>query len=123
MAGVDGRVTLVTGAGRGIGRQAAEMLDARGAKVMCTARSEEELASTGLPYVVADLGTLSGCENAVEETGQRLGPVEILVCIHGLGSAHERVGTDRRNLARHDAHQPGRAVLPDPPRDGVHGRT
>jgi NAD(P)-dependent dehydrogenase (short-subunit alcohol dehydrogenase family) len=91
MPRVENRVALVTGAGRGIGRAAAELLAARGARVMCAARSEAELAATGLPYVEADLGTLSGCENAVAETEQRLGPVEILICNHGLGSAHERV--------------------------------
>jgi NAD(P)-dependent dehydrogenase (short-subunit alcohol dehydrogenase family) len=91
MAGVEGRVALVTGAGRGIGREAALLLAGRGARVMAVARSETELASTGLDYLVADLGTLEGCESACEETIQRLGPIGILVCNHGLGSAHERV--------------------------------
>lgn len=91
MAGVKGRVALVTGAGRGIGRAAAALLALRGARVMAVARSEKELAATGLDYVVADLSTLQGCETAVAETVRRLGPVEILVCNHGLGSAHERV--------------------------------
>jgi NAD(P)-dependent dehydrogenase (short-subunit alcohol dehydrogenase family) len=45
----------------------------------------------GLDYVVADLGTADGCTRAVAETKDRLGPVEILVCNHGIGSAHERV--------------------------------
>jgi NAD(P)-dependent dehydrogenase (short-subunit alcohol dehydrogenase family) len=34
MSGVEGRVTLVTGAGRGIGRVTANLLASRGAKVM-----------------------------------------------------------------------------------------
>jgi NAD(P)-dependent dehydrogenase (short-subunit alcohol dehydrogenase family) len=91
MAGVKGRVALITGAGRGIGRAAAELLTARGARVMAVARSEEELASLGLEYTVADLGTAQGCSHAVEETIKRLGPIEIFVCNHGIGSAHERV--------------------------------
>jgi NAD(P)-dependent dehydrogenase (short-subunit alcohol dehydrogenase family) len=81
----------VTGAGRGIGRRTAEILTERGATVMCVARSETELASLGLEYTVADLGTLEGCQLAVDETEKRLGPVEIFVCNHGLGSAHEKV--------------------------------
>lgn len=91
MAGVTGRVALVSGAGRGIGLATARLLALRGARVMAVARSEEELAATGLDYVAADLGTLQGCEAAVTETAQRLGPVDILVCNHGLGSAHEQV--------------------------------
>jgi NAD(P)-dependent dehydrogenase (short-subunit alcohol dehydrogenase family) len=91
MAGVDGRIALITGGGRGIGRATADLLAARGAKVMCVARSEEELAKTGHEYSVADLGTPEGCATAITATEQRLGPVDILVCNHGLGSAHERV--------------------------------
>jgi NAD(P)-dependent dehydrogenase (short-subunit alcohol dehydrogenase family) len=91
MTGVAQRVALVTGAGRGIGRETALLLAARGARVMCAARSEAELASTGLPYLVADLGSEEGCAHAVAETTRRLGPVDILACNHGIGSAHERV--------------------------------
>ncbi|MDH4056689.1 MAG: SDR family oxidoreductase [Gammaproteobacteria bacterium] len=91
MPGVENRVTLVTGAGRGIGRSAAILLASQGAKVMCVSRSERELADTGLNYVVADLGTEDGCATAVAETEKRLGPIEILVCNHGIGSAHEKV--------------------------------
>ncbi len=91
MPGVEGRVVLVTGAGRGIGRVTANLLASRGARVMAAARSENELQTLGLDYVVADLGTAEGCTRAVAETKDRLGPVEILVCNHGIGSAHERV--------------------------------
>ena len=91
MAGVEGRRALVTGGGRGIGRETAELLASRGATVMCVARSEQELADAGLEFAVADLGTREGCAHAVEQAEQRLGPIEILVCNHGLGSAHEKV--------------------------------
>lgn len=91
MTGVEGRVALVTGAGRGIGREAAELLAVRGARVMCVARSEHELAAVGLAYTVADLGTAEGCALAVSETVDRLGPIEIFICNHGIGSAHEKV--------------------------------
>lgn len=91
MSGVKGRVALVTGAGRGIGRAAAELLSSRGAKVMCVARSEKELADAGMEYSVADLGTPEGCGNAIDDAEKRLGPIDIFVCNHGIGSAHERV--------------------------------
>jgi NAD(P)-dependent dehydrogenase (short-subunit alcohol dehydrogenase family) len=58
---------------------------------MGVARSEDELATLGLEYAVSDLGEPEGCAHAVQETERRLGPIEILVCNHGLGSAHERL--------------------------------
>lgn len=91
MGGVNGRVALVTGAGRGIGRVTAEILAERGARVMATARSQAELESLGLDYVTADLGTATGCARVVEETQKRLGGIDIFVCNHGIGSAHETV--------------------------------
>jgi 3-hydroxybutyrate dehydrogenase len=91
MAGVNSQVALVTGAGRGIGRAVAELLASRGARVMGVSRSEQELAALGIEYAVADLGTPEGCAFAVTETERRLGPIDILVCNHGIGSAHERV--------------------------------
>ena len=91
MAGVEDRVALVTGAGRGIGLATAELLASRGARVMGAARSERELSATGLNYVVADLGTEDGCSHAVSRTEQQLGPIDILICNHGIGSAREKV--------------------------------
>lgn len=86
-----GRVALVTGGGRGIGREAALLLAAAGARVMIVARSAGELADVGLDYVAADLGTAEGCALAVAETERRLGPIDALVVNHGIGSAHERL--------------------------------
>ena len=91
MAGVKGRVALITGGSRGIGRATAKLLASRGARVMCVARSEQDLAEVGLEYSVADLGSPEGCAHAIAAAEQRLGPIEILVCNHGIGSAHERV--------------------------------
>jgi meso-butanediol dehydrogenase/(S,S)-butanediol dehydrogenase/diacetyl reductase len=91
MSGVEGRIALVTGGSRGIGRASADLLASRGAQVICVARNQQELEETGFDYTVADLGTVEGCANAVTEAEQRLGPIDILVCNHGIGSAHERV--------------------------------
>jgi NAD(P)-dependent dehydrogenase (short-subunit alcohol dehydrogenase family) len=91
MPGVEGQVALVTGAGRGIGRVTAELLASRGARVMAVARGEKELQTLGLDYVVADLGKREDCTRAVNETRERMGPISIFVCNHGIGSAHERL--------------------------------
>src|ERR1700694_6101529 len=88
---MNGRVALVTGGGRGIGREAALLLSAAGARVMVVSRSATELAAVGLEYVAADLGTAEGCALAVAETERRLGPIEVLVVNHGIGSGHERL--------------------------------
>jgi len=58
---------------------------------MCVARSQQDLADVGLEYSVADLGSPEGCAHAVADAEQQLGPIEILVCNHGIGSAHELV--------------------------------
>ena len=86
-----GRTALVTGGGRGIGREAALLLAAAGARVMVVARTRSELETVGLDFVAADLGTSEGCALAVAETERRLGPVDVLVVNHGIGSAHERL--------------------------------
>jgi NAD(P)-dependent dehydrogenase (short-subunit alcohol dehydrogenase family) len=67
------------------------LLKARGAIVMGVSRSESELSELGVDYVVADLGTTQGCTKAVNETVGRFGQIDIFVCNHGIGSAHEKV--------------------------------
>jgi NAD(P)-dependent dehydrogenase (short-subunit alcohol dehydrogenase family) len=58
---------------------------------MCVARSQSELEAAGHEYTIADLGTADGCAAAVTDTQARLGAIDILICNHGLGSAHEQV--------------------------------
>src|SRR6202171_1305799 len=86
---MNGRVALVTGGGRGIGREAALLLSAAGARGMGVPRSATELAAVGLEYVAAALGTAAGCALAVAETEQRLGAIDVLGVNHGIGSAPE----------------------------------
>ncbi len=88
---MNARVALVTGGGRGIGREAALLLSAAGARVMIVARSASELAAVGFDFVAADLGKPEGCALAVAETERRLGPIDLLIVNHGIGSAHERL--------------------------------
>lgn len=84
-------MALITGGSRGIGLATAKLLNSRGARVMCVARNEQQLAATGFDYVVADLATSDGCAEAIAKTERKLGPIDILICNHGIGSAHERV--------------------------------
>jgi 3-oxoacyl-[acyl-carrier protein] reductase len=84
----DGRVALVTGAGRGIGRAVALGLADGGAQVALVARSTSQLEETaekvraegGVAVVVpADLGDPGDVSEAAEMAVKELGPVDILV--------------------------------------------
>ena len=90
-----GRVALVTGAGRGIGRVTALALAEAGARVMAVARTQGQLdelaaAHPAISSFAVSLDTADGCRTAVEETRARLGPIHILVSNAGIGSSAER---------------------------------
>lgn len=90
-----GRVALVTGAGRGIGRATVRALAGKGLNVMAVARTESDLASLAeiaqVSYLVESVDTADGCSRIVSETRERLGPIEIVVNNAGIGSGRERV--------------------------------
>ena len=91
MPGVEGRRVLLTGGNRGIGMAAAKLFRERGANVCIVARTEATLASSGFAFVAADLSTRDGCSAAIKGAIDQLGgPIDILVCNHGIGSAHEK---------------------------------
>jgi len=91
---VEGRVAIVTGAGRGIGRATALALAGRGARVLGVSRTEDELSSLAeeapVEILAESVATEEGCERVVAEARRRLGPIEILVLNAGIGSGHER---------------------------------
>lgn len=96
MAGLNNRVTLVTGGGRGIGRAMALALARAGARVAVTARSADELLEveetirTGggqALAVPADLSQRAAVGQVVQEITGHWGPVEVLVNNAGIGSS------------------------------------
>ena len=86
-----GRLALVTGSGRGIGKAIAAQLAREGADVILNARSEKDLMITqkelsGLSRiyaVIADVSNLDGI-NKITEYAKRIGQVEILINSAGL---------------------------------------
>jgi 3-oxoacyl-[acyl-carrier protein] reductase len=83
--GIDGKVALVMGASRGLGRGIATTLAREGARVAISSRSQEALKEAA-PQVdldakifVADSGDLERLAALPEEVENALGPIDILV--------------------------------------------
>ncbi len=100
--GIDGKVALVMGASRGIGRAVAAELANEGARVAIVARSLERLnpvaAEIGAQPFVHDSAELEGAAQLISSVSEQLGPIEILVTNTGgppanpdpLGSSREQ---------------------------------
>jgi NADP-dependent 3-hydroxy acid dehydrogenase YdfG len=90
MTNIDGKVAVVTGAGRGIGRAIAIELGKMGARLVLAARSAPELEETARAIGSAsvmrtDVRRLEDIHNLLDQTAASLGPVDILVNAAGIG--------------------------------------
>jgi 3-oxoacyl-[acyl-carrier protein] reductase len=94
MLTLEGRVALVTGGGRGIGRAISLLLARVGAKVAVNYRNHEEAANATVDSIrtaggtavalAADVSRPEEAARLVAETEARLGPLDVLVVNHGI---------------------------------------
>ena len=86
---LDGRVAMITGGGRGIGRAIAQAYAAEGARLLLSARTASELEETAqgivqrfgseVITVIADVTDYSQVDHAVRTTIEHFGTIDILV--------------------------------------------
>ena len=88
------KVAIVTGASRGIGFECAKILAEESAKVVMTARGEEDLEKSAetirsiggrVATVVGDVGVRADCERAIEAAKTEFGGLDILINNAGVG--------------------------------------
>ena len=89
-----GRVALVTGGGRGIGRNVAIELAGAGMKVAVSARSKDEIEETaaevGGMAIQCDVSDRAQVERMVAETEEKLGPIDLLVANAGTAPDEDK---------------------------------
>ena len=78
---LDGKVAVVTGAARGIGRAAAELLHARGARVVASDQSDavHELDGDGYASLTGDVADEDVARRTVALARERFGRLDILI--------------------------------------------
>lgn len=83
---LENKTALVTGASSGIGREIAQLLAQRGARVFGTARNPKSTqAAPGVELVRMDVTDDASVSLAIQEIVQTAGPIEVLVNNAGYG--------------------------------------
>ena len=106
---LEGKVALVTGAGRGIGQAVADTLGRNGATVVYSdldAQAARDAARAGgaALEVAVDVGDAASVADGVAQVLQRFGRIDILVNNAGIGvAASERKTIDQFSLEAWDA--------------------
>lgn len=111
MGQVEGRVTLVTGGGRGIGRGISELLAAEGATIAVNYRRDADAAADTVGAIHAAGGEASAfqasvddadaCATMIEAVVAEFGGLDILVCNAGIASRGNSVAdTDPAEMMR-----------------------
>jgi len=83
--GLEGKVTVVTGASEGIGLEAARLFAAEGATVVSASRGAD---GPGTLHVAADLSQPGGPERVIEAAADAYGQVDVLVNNVGWAEIH-----------------------------------
>lgn len=76
---LSGKIALVTGGTKGVGKAIADRLLNAGARVIVTARNKPEEESENLHFIPADLSMAKGTERVVGEVLTKFGRLDILV--------------------------------------------
>ena len=85
---VENKIVHVCGGSRGIGRAIAQAFDERGAKVVVSARKEDDLKATGLPYEVCDIARNADIVRCVDSIAGRFGRIDVLFNVAGINFRH-----------------------------------
>lgn len=74
-----GKIALVTGGTKGIGKAIADRLSDAGATVIVTARNQPEQSSTGHHFIAADVTQADAVSKLAQEITERFGALDILI--------------------------------------------